>query len=46
MKLASVQICLHKHGFPPIANDEVHYGVLAQAENFKINRMSQDSCNV
>ncbi|MBD2810596.1 type I restriction endonuclease subunit R [Xenorhabdus sp. Vera] len=34
-------LLLHKHGFPPIANDEVYYGVLAQAENFKMNRMNQ-----
>ncbi|PHM45069.1 type I restriction endonuclease [Xenorhabdus mauleonii] len=34
-------LLLHKHNFPPIANDEVYYGVLAQAENFKMNRMNQ-----
>nr|WP_250852035.1 DUF3387 domain-containing protein [Escherichia coli] len=26
---------LHKHKFPPVANDDVYMGVLAQAENFK-----------
>ncbi|WP_340613647.1 type I restriction endonuclease subunit R [Xenorhabdus thailandensis] len=34
-------LLLHKHGFPPIVNDEVYYGVLSQAENFKMNRMNQ-----
>ncbi|MBD2780913.1 type I restriction endonuclease subunit R [Xenorhabdus szentirmaii] len=34
-------LLLHKHNFPPIANDEVYYSVLAQAENFKMNRMNQ-----
>jgi len=28
---------LHKHKFPPVANDETHMGVLAQAENFKLH---------
>ncbi len=26
---------LHKYGYPPIANDEVYMGVIAQAESFK-----------
>ncbi|EFN4681285.1 DUF3387 domain-containing protein, partial [Escherichia coli] len=26
--------------FPPVANDDVYMGVLAQAENFKKNHMS------
>ena len=28
-------LLLHKHKFPPVANDDVYMGVLAQAENFK-----------
>lgn len=34
-------LLLHKHHFPPVANDDVYQGVLAQAENFKMNRISQ-----
>ena len=30
-------LLLHKHKFPPVANDDVYMGVLAQAENFKAN---------
>lgn len=33
-------LLLHKHKFPPVANDDVYMGVLAQAENFKKNHMS------
>ncbi|XJG29750.1 type I restriction enzyme endonuclease domain-containing protein [Escherichia coli] len=33
-------LLLHKHKFPPVANDDVYMGVLAQAENFKKNNMS------
>lgn len=28
-------LLLHKHKFPPVANDDVYMGVLSQAENFK-----------
>jgi len=28
-------LLLHKHKFPPVANDDVYMGVLVQAENFK-----------
>ncbi|EYU15498.1 type I restriction endonuclease subunit R [Photorhabdus aegyptia] len=34
-------LLLHKHRFPPVANDDVYQGVLAQAENFKMNRINQ-----
>ena len=30
-------LLLHKHKFPPVANDEIYLGVLMQAENFKEN---------
>nr|WP_322559977.1 HsdR family type I site-specific deoxyribonuclease [uncultured Escherichia sp.] len=33
-------LLLHKHKFPPVANDDVYMGVLAQAENFKEHHMS------
>ncbi|EAA1585669.1 DUF3387 domain-containing protein [Escherichia coli] len=33
-------LLLHKHKFPPVANDDVYIGVLAQAENFKEHHMS------
>ncbi|EMW1880730.1 DUF3387 domain-containing protein, partial [Escherichia coli] len=33
-------LLLHKHKFPPVVNDDVYMGVLAQAENFKKNHMS------
>lgn len=33
-------LLLHKHKFPPVANDDVYMGGLAQAENFKKNHMS------
>lgn len=34
-------LLLHKYRFPPVANDEVYMGVLAQAENFKTHFSSQ-----
>lgn len=34
-------LLLHKHKFPPVANDDVYMGVLAQAENFKQNMSLQ-----
>ena len=33
-------LLLHKHKFPPVANDDVYMDVLAQAENFKEHHMS------
>lgn len=36
-------LLLHKHGFPPVANDDVYQNVLAQAENFKMNWASETS---
>ena len=33
-------LLLHKHKSPPVANDDVYMGVLAQAENLKKNHMS------
>ncbi len=33
-------LLVHKHKFPPVANDDVYMGGLAQAENFKKNHMS------
>ncbi|ELD0454861.1 DUF3387 domain-containing protein [Escherichia coli] len=32
-------LLLHKHKFPPVSNDDVYMGVLAQAENFKEHHM-------
>lgn len=32
---AKLILLLHKHKFPPVANDDVYMGVLSQAENFK-----------
>lgn len=34
-------LLLHKHKFPPVANDDVYMGVLAQAENFKQHQIAR-----
>jgi type I restriction enzyme R subunit len=32
---------LYKHKFPPVANDDMYMGVLAQAEHFKQHQMAR-----
>ncbi|SFD20883.1 type I restriction endonuclease subunit R [Pragia fontium] len=39
-------LLLHKFRFPPVANDDVYMGVLAQAENFKMNYSSESLSSI